>query len=94
LEGKAVRKVPRGKLVKAQVWVKGGRIEKVKVTGDFFLHPEEAILDIEESLVGAGVEEGANALERRIKKALLGREAELIGIEAEDIALVVREALP
>jgi lipoate-protein ligase A len=69
-------------------------IEEITITGDFFLHPEEAILDIEKALLGAGVEEEAQTLEEKIKSALKTRGAELIGIQAEDIALAVKEALP
>jgi hypothetical protein len=94
LEGRAQRKVPGGKLVKIRVLVHENRIQDVRIMGDFFLHPEEVILDIERSLVGAGVEEEPSALERRIDRVLKEKGAELIGLEPRDIALALKEALP
>lgn len=89
---KGVRKVPGGKMVKVEVRFSKA-IEDIKITGDFFLHPEEAIIDIEGALLGAGAEEDAAALEERVRRALRSKRAELIGIQGEDIALVVKEAL-
>lgn len=92
MKGRAARKVPGGKLVK--VLVRYDKvIEEIKVTGDFFLHPEEAIVDIEKALLGSRIDERENELERKVKKALEARSAQLIGIQARDIALALREAL-
>ena len=41
--GKAKYKVKGGKLIKVQLAKKEDRIEGIKITGDFFLHPEELI---------------------------------------------------
>ena len=45
-------KVPGGKLVKVKLDVSSGKINQVRILGDFFLHPEETILTIEDSLIG------------------------------------------
>jgi len=94
LEGRAQRKVPGGKLVKVWVKVGEGRIQDLRITGDFFLHPEDAILDVEDSLRGVEAGAGIGSLERRISRALREKGAEFIGVEARDIALALREALP
>jgi len=39
-------------LIRAEVKVKNGKIEKVKISGDFFLYPPEALWDLEKELVG------------------------------------------
>jgi lipoate-protein ligase A len=48
--GKAEYKVEGGKLVKAQVEKGDGWILRVKITGDFFIHPEEFLEELEEAL--------------------------------------------
>jgi lipoate-protein ligase A len=45
-------KVPGGKLLVAETEVEDGVLTSVKVMGDFFMHPEEAINDLEEALNG------------------------------------------
>jgi len=48
-DGKASRKVPGGKLIRIKV-VFSDIIESVQITGDFFLHPEDSLLKIEEAI--------------------------------------------
>ena len=50
--GKCSLKVPNGKLLKVTVEFHEGRIENVRVTGDFFIHPEESIEELETALKG------------------------------------------
>lgn len=46
-------KVPGGKLVVVDLDVEGGALRGVRVAGDFFLEPDEAILAIDAALEGA-----------------------------------------
>ncbi|NEE28395.1 lipoate--protein ligase family protein, partial [Streptomyces sp. SID7982] len=46
-------KVPGGKLVVVDLEVAGGALRSVRVAGDFFLEPDEAILAIDAALEGA-----------------------------------------
>ena len=50
MKGTASRKIPGGKMVKVSVEY-GYVLENVKITGDFFLHPEESIEDIERAVL-------------------------------------------
>ena len=77
-------KVPDGKLVKVKLKIACGRIAEVSVLGDFFLHPEEILLKIEESLVGSPHEE--TEIEITINQILVESDASLIGATAGDIA--------
>jgi len=77
-------KIPGGKLVKIKLWPDAERVERITILGDFFLHPEEVIVTIEESLVGTKIE--INALVKVITDVLQQSEAKLIGASAEDIA--------
>lgn len=52
---KSIYKIPDGKLVKIDLEEENGMIEKIKITGDFFMHPEEIITTLEENLAGCRV---------------------------------------
>ncbi|MEM3055350.1 MAG: lipoate protein ligase C-terminal domain-containing protein [Candidatus Bathyarchaeia archaeon] len=82
--GKAEYKVEGGKLVKAQVAMDGDKIRKVKITGDFFLHPEEVLEELEEALVGSLLDE--SSLARLIKGVASRKNATLLGVSPEDFA--------
>ncbi len=85
--GKAEYKVEGGKLVKAQVTMDGDKIRKVKITGDFFLHPEEFLEELEETLVGSLLDE--TSLARLIKSVAERKNATLLGVSPEDFAKCV-----
>lgn len=55
--GRALLKVKGGKLVKVQLTRKEDKIQKIRITGDFFLHPEGAIDELEQALVGKPLKE-------------------------------------
>ncbi|HSB47035.1 MAG TPA: lipoate protein ligase C-terminal domain-containing protein [Candidatus Bilamarchaeum sp.] len=84
-------KIPNGKLVCVEVWAKGGLVERAKITGDFFLHPEERISDLERALEGlplsASEGDAASALEKALGKATL------IGASTADLARIFRKAV-
>jgi lipoate-protein ligase A len=48
--GRCVYKVPNGKLIKIMCEFEDEKIIKVQITGDFFIHPEESIDDLELAL--------------------------------------------
>jgi hypothetical protein len=48
--GNCTYKVPNGKLIKVTVDHEKERIIKVRIRGDFFIHPEESIDDLELAL--------------------------------------------
>lgn len=52
MERSATIKVSGGKLLKVTVRSQGGTIEDVRVTGDFFIYPEEALELLEAKLKG------------------------------------------
>jgi len=86
-------KVPGGKLLRVSLSVSRAsdppRITQVTLTGDFFMHPEEAIEELESALVGALLERAA--LEERIGTWMRGR-VQLIGATPEDFAHVIMAA--
>jgi len=45
------------KLVRVALDIEGDRIKSIRITGDFFMYPEEAIRRLEKCLVGAKLDE-------------------------------------
>ncbi|MEU9122292.1 biotin/lipoate A/B protein ligase family protein [Streptomyces sp. NPDC048506] len=85
-------KVPGGKLVVVDLDVTAGRLTNVRVAGDFFLEPDEAILRIDAALENAPVDTDTAGLTARINAAL-PPSAVLFGFTAESVAVAVRRAL-
>ncbi|MFF2572090.1 biotin/lipoate A/B protein ligase family protein [Streptomyces sp. NPDC058084] len=85
-------KVPGGKLVVVDLDVEEGVLRRVRVAGDFFLEPDEAILTIDRALEGAPADTGAAGLAARIDQALPPG-TEMYGLTTEGIGVAVRRAL-
>ena len=86
---KAEYKVPGGKLLAAEISMKDGMIDKLKISGDFFMHPEAVIIDLEKALIGNPV----SKLETIIACFFDTSEITLFGVEPLDFAKVIRLAL-
>lgn len=92
MKGKASLKVKGGKLI--QVKIDYDKIIKnIEITGDFFIHPESSLEEIERCLIGVEVNEEEKEISERIKGVVKSEQAQLIGLSPEDIARVVKEAL-
>jgi lipoate-protein ligase A len=85
-------KVPGGKLVAVDLDVQDGKLHEVKIAGDFFLEPDDALGRIENALAGASTQEGARALARRITDAQDPNDT-MVGFDAQGVAIAVRRAL-
>ena len=91
------KKIPGGKLIRLDLTFGNNTdliksiksIKSIKITGDFFLHPEETITDIEDSLKGKGIDE----VQKTIEEVLRKNNAELIGVSAENIAGIIAEGI-
>lgn len=82
--GRAEYKVEGGKLVKAQVVTEKNKIQKVKITGDFFIYPEEFLEELEDTLVGSMLDE--SGLTKLIEDVAEKRNATLLGVSPKDFA--------
>ncbi|MHA1839748.1 MAG: lipoate protein ligase C-terminal domain-containing protein [Candidatus Ranarchaeia archaeon] len=84
--GKAQLKVPGGKLLRAMVVMdhSARRINKVVITGDFFLHPEEILPEMETALIGKPLDR--TVLTSTISKILKDNDAVIVGAQPEDFA--------
>lgn len=85
-------KVPGGKLVVVDLDVEDGALRNVRVAGDFFLEPDEALLAIDSALEGTPADTDAAGLAGRIVAAV-PEGTVMFGISAEGVAIAVRRAL-
>ncbi|MFN7990660.1 MAG: biotin--protein ligase [Candidatus Micrarchaeia archaeon] len=88
---KCEEKIPGGKMVCLELWQSGGRVSRARITGDFFLHPEDAISRIERDLVGIPLSAGEGEIAFRIRESL--GDALLIGATPEDLSRMFRKAV-
>jgi len=84
-------KIPGGKLVCVEVSADGERVGKVRISGDFFLHPEEKIEEMERSLEGLPISSGEVEIRTKLEAAL--GNAALVGVSPEDLARMFRKAV-
>ncbi|HUV24111.1 MAG TPA: hypothetical protein VMW26_01650 [Methanomassiliicoccales archaeon] len=92
-QGFAERKVKGGKLVRVRLIHDGEMIRSVRITGDFLLHPEETLVDIEMGLFGIPLDGGRDFFLEVVNGIAAERNAQFIGFSAEDIADLLEEAL-
>ncbi len=86
-------KAPGGKLLRARLRLQptdsGPVIETFQLSGDFFIHPEEALETLETALVGAPFT--AEALRARVTEFYAG-DVQVIGAGIADIVAVILNA--
>jgi hypothetical protein len=93
MKGKSVLKAEEGKLVKVFLDYdytgegKAMKINTIKITGDFFMHPEEGIEMLEKELIGAEMER--NALLKRMDDFFRRKKIKLFGIASESLATAI-----
>ena len=83
-------KVKGGKLIKVKVELKDGLIQAITLLGDFFLHPEYVLEEIEASLKGVHLSEAA--IVNEMGKVIERNQATLIGASVEDFAQAIMSA--
>ena len=85
-------KVPGGKLVAVDVDVEDGRLVRARLSGDFFLEPDDALEDINAALTGMPETASAAQLARAIENAV-DHGVSFVGFTPEAVGIAVRRAL-
>ncbi|MEJ7839938.1 MAG: biotin--protein ligase [Thermomicrobiales bacterium] len=85
-------KTPGGKLVVVDFDVVSRRLANVRVTGDFFVYPEESYPSLQESLDGMLTGTSESAIAELVRKAI-PNDTELLGTSPQGIAIAIRRAL-
>ena len=95
MQGVDTEKVPGGKLLRVKVEFnpEGSVIEDVEMNGDFFIHPEEFVEDIEQILVNLDQKDSEQSIAAALQRLIEDEGAELVGITPESIARTFRTAL-
>ena len=81
-------KVAGGKLVQVKADHDCGRINSVKIYGDFFMHPEDALNKLEKKLENIR----ADDVESIVRNFFQG-DVKAFGVDAESITKVITEAM-
>jgi lipoate---protein ligase len=85
MQSQSVYKVPQGKLLKISVEYnkKNDVIKKIRITGDFFAYPEEAIELMETKLRNTVL--GEEQLLKKIRSIITECHIQFIGVDAEGL---------
>ena len=86
------QKVKEGKIVKVEAQFENV-ITKLKISGDFFLHPEEVLDDIENSMLDLNRDVSFDTIVLKIHNLIKNYDAQMIGLSPESLAMVIRETL-
>lgn len=92
MKSQARQKVKEGKVVKVQIEY-DEVIETIRITGDFFLHPEDILDKIEKGIIGLERTVSEERIISNINITIAGEDIQMIGISPESIAGLVKEAL-
>ncbi len=84
------KKIPGGKLVRIDLSFEEV-ITDVKITGDFFLHPEDVLEKLEKEIIGLYVPLNKPSLINRLDRVIENNSAELIGVSTIDIVNALTE---
>jgi len=82
-----------GKLLRVRMTVTADNspvIQTLRITGDFFMHPEEAIEDLEQLLTGAPLDE--TALRERVQTFFAG-DVQVVGADVSDFVTALLKAV-
>jgi len=92
LIGTAEEKVPAGKLLRIKVDY-DKKINSVHITGDFFIHPEDSINQIEALVTGIQIGEEESKISQKIKSFVDTKGIQMVGIDSDAIARVLKAAM-
>ncbi len=83
-------KAPGGKMVRVRLREKDGRIESAKLSGDFFLIPEESLSKLEKMLEDARLDE--KELKLLVDRFFRGTNAQGLGVSPDDFVRAILAA--
>lgn len=87
LQRTCVKKVSGGKLLKVQVRSDDGVLKEIRITGDFFVSPEETVDDIEEALKGVHVAH----VQEVVRDTAESKGAAFLGFSLQDLVGMIEE---
>ncbi len=79
------------KLLRVDVDFRRNKIREVKISGDFFLYPEDVIIKIERKLKGKRVDDGFKTVKETIQKIINEENVQMIGLSVDSIVNALKE---
>jgi hypothetical protein len=94
MRSQSIYKVPQGKLLKISVEYdeKNNIIRDIRITGDFFAYPEEAIELMETKLKNTVIER--EQLQQKIRSIITEYHIKFIGVDPEGLAQAILMCKP
>jgi hypothetical protein len=83
MQSKSIYKIPNGKLLKISLNYTNNVISEIRIMGDFFAYPEEAIEIIEDELKNFSL--NRESLLNKINSVIKDNNIEFIGLNAEGL---------
>ena len=93
MKGIATEKVAGGKLVRIKANFEDSKILSLQITGDFFLHPEEKLKEIEDLFFGKNIFFDEKKAQEEIEKIVEKNGMTLVGINPEAIVKITKQAI-
>lgn len=93
MRAEITHKVPNGKMLRMTLEYDTATLQEARICGDFFVHPEETIVAMEEALVNLPVESVPSRVQEILDRVVQKNEAELIGIDTETLSKLIHEAI-
>lgn len=88
-KGASSKKIDNGKFLQVEISF-DDVIKEIKIKGDFFMHPEEAVWELENILSGSDIKK--ERIQRQINDFIEKNNVQLVGISAADITDCIMEA--
>jgi hypothetical protein len=93
MHAEITHKIPNGKLVRLSLDYDTTILIHAKICGDFFIHPEETVMDMENILLALPVESEAERIQMLLDRVVNKHHAQLIGVDTKTIASLIHEAI-
>lgn len=84
---KIIHKVSGGKLMRIKFEIDNSIIREIKITGDFFVHPEDDLMKLEKVLQGKQIDQVKQSVDEFTEK----KQTRIIGFTSADLQSVLTE---
>jgi lipoate-protein ligase A len=92
MQSKITSKVEGGKLVRMELDLIDGKVKNIKITGDFFIHPEDSLQIIEKAFLTFDPKEKKEFIAIRISDLVKSQGIQMLGITPDALADVFSQA--
>jgi hypothetical protein len=93
MQARITHKIPEGKLLRMELEFDTTQLRTIKICGDFFIHPEETVIEWEKALQKTPVEAKPERIQQKLDSIVEKNNSKLLGINTEIIAKLISEAI-